>query len=433
MMDGYQVIAVVIVLTTLLNYLNRRILKLHPTIGMMLAGILVAVGVVVVGRFNHEIPRRVSLWIANLNFNDLVLKGLLGFLLFAGARHINLKRMVTRLWPIGVFALGGVVVSAFVIGFVFAWLSSMLNLGLSFLDCLLFGAIISPTDPIAVLSILKKVGAPKNLEMDIEGESLFNDGIGVVMFIVVGRVMINPENIHMRTVIGLFGLEALGGIALGWVLGYVASRLIKSSQDIKTQLLVTLCIATGGYQLADVLHMSGPLAMVVAGIIVGNHEDWIEPTCREHMDSFWDIVDEVGNAILFMLVGLELLLVAREVLPEWHTCIMAGLLAIPVVLIARYLSVFAPWLVLRRKFKFSHGVLVIMTWGGLRGGLPLAMALCIPTPDVQVATFHVARSQTLDRAMLLLMTYLVVAFSIFAQGLTITPLVRHFTGGETEE
>jgi monovalent cation:H+ antiporter, CPA1 family len=426
-MDGYQIIAIVIVLTTLLNTLNRRVLHLPPTIGMMLAGLLVSVGVVVVGRWIPDLPDHARAWVTSLDFNDLVLKGILGFLLFAGARKINLGRLMSRLWPISIFALGGVIFSAFIIAGALAWLSQWLGLGLSFLECLLFGAIISPTDPIAVLAILRQVGAPKNLEMDIEGESLFNDGIGVVMFIVVTQVMVSPGDVSVGTVLGLFGLEAAGGVALGFAFGFIASRMIRSNQDPRTQLLLTLCIATGGYQLADMLHASGPLAMVVSGIIVGNHEDWVEPICRAHLDSFWDLIDEVGNAVLFMLVGLELLLVGHEALPEWRTCVLAGGLAVPLVLGARWLALVGPMAAMKCKHAFDPGALTIMTWGGLRGGLPLAMALCIATPAVQMASEHIPRSQTVDRAMLLMMTYTVVVFSILVQGLTIKPLLRRYS------
>ena len=425
-MDIYEVVATVIVLTTLLNYFNRRVLRLHPTIGMMLAGLIVAVGLAIAGRIEPVIIVRVRLWLTHLDFDDLVLKGLLAFLLFAGARKILVQRLIKRIWPIGLFAFGGVLLSAFIIGFVLSWISDLFGFGLNFLDCLLFGAVISPTDPIAVLSILARVGAPKNLEMDIEGESLFNDGIGVVLFLVVARVMTTPAGVGVGQVLGLFALEAVGGIALGGLMGIVASRMIRTNQDTRTQLLLTLCIVTGGYQLADFLHTSGPLAMVVAGIVVGNHEDWMKADNRVHLDSFWDLIDEVGNAVLFMLVGLELLLIGQEVLPEWKICLLAGAIAIPVVLLARYVSLLLPFFALKAKYRFVPGTLNIMTWGGLRGGLPLAMALCIPTAQAQMQTYHITHGQTLDRAMLLMMTYAAVVFSILAQGLTIQSVVAYY-------
>ncbi len=426
-MDVYQVIGAVIVLTTLLNYANRRVLHLHPTIGMLLAGAIVA-GVVAWGdAVGASFAASIRAGVKNLQFNDLLLQGMLGFLLFAGARQINLKRLLNRLWPISVFALGGVVFSAFLIAAALSVLSDALGLGLTFLDCLLFGAIISPTDPIAVLSILRQVGAPKDLEMDVEGESLFNDGIGVVMFLVVVKVMTSPGDVGVGTVMGLFALEAAGGVLMGFAFGFVASRLIRTSQDSKTQLLLTLCIATGGYQLAGLCRVSGPLAMVVAGIVVGNHKDWVEPACEAKLDAVWGLIDEVGNAILFMLVGLELALVAHLMLPEWHVCLVAGLIAIPVVLLARGVALAGPmWLLRWQGVRFSPGALRIMTWGGLRGGLPLAMALCIPTQAAQMSGYDMTRDQTVDRAMLLMMTYCVVLFSIIPQGLTIKPLVQFF-------
>ncbi|HNX27237.1 MAG TPA: sodium:proton antiporter [Phycisphaerae bacterium] len=425
-MDVYQIIAIVVVLTAVLNHVNRRVLKLHPTIGMMLAGALVAVAVAVVGQFRHPLAVNVRHWVRELNFNELVLQGILGFLLFAGSLKINLSRLLKRIWPIGIFAVGGVVFSAFIIAWILNAVSQCCNLGLSFMDCLLFGAIISPTDPIAVLSILKQVGAPQNLEMDIEGESLFNDGIGVVMFLVVVRVMTSSKGVSVGNVLGLFGLEAVGGILLGWLYGVIASRMIRNNDDVRTQILLTLSIATGGYQFADVIHASGPLAMVVAGIVVGNDKGCMRCEVRSHLDNFWDVVDEVGNAILFMLVGLEMLLVANEALPEWRICLLAAAVTVPAVLVSRYFSVLIPYLGLKWKFPFSRGTLAIMTWGGLRGGLPLAMALCIPTTELQISRYHITHAETLDRAMLLMMTYSVVIFSILVQGLTIKPLVRFF-------
>ncbi len=415
-MDIYHIIAIVIVLTTLLNSLSRHVFHLSPTVGMMLAGLLVAVGVGIYGQVDPAFRQTVTQLLASLNFDDLLLKGMLGFLLFAGARQINLRRLTARAWPIGLFALGGVVISAFIIGGLLLVASNAAGLGLTFLDCLLFGAVISPTDPIAVLAILRQVGAPQDLEMDIEGESLFNDGIGVVLFIVVTQMMSPTSHLGGPGVLGLFLLEAAGGMGLGFVFGFLASRLLRSDQDTRTQLLLTLCIATGGYLLADRLHMSGPLAMVVAGIYVGNHEKWITPTSRAHLDNFWDVIDEIGNSILFMLVGLELLLIAREALPHWHQCVLAGALAVPLVLLARWGSLLGPRAALAGRVPFAPGTLAVMTWGGLRGGLPLAMALCVPASVVGEST----------RAVLLMMTYTVVTFSILIQGSTVKSLVRHY-------
>jgi CPA1 family monovalent cation:H+ antiporter len=415
-MDIYHIVAFVIVLTTLLNILSRHVFHLSPTVGMMLAGLLVAVGVAIYGQVNPVFLQNVTRLLASLNFDDLLLKGMLGFLLFAGARQIDLRRLTSRAWPIGLFALGGVLISAFIIGGLLLAASNTIGLGLTFLDCLLFGAVISPTDPIAVLAILRQVGAPQNLEMDIEGESLFNDGIGVVLFVVVTQMMSPASHLGVPGVLGLFLLEAIGGMGLGFVFGFLACRLLRNDQDARMQVLLTLCIASGGYLLAGRMHMSGPLAMVVAGIYVGNHEKWIAPTCRAHLDNFWDVVDEIGNAILFMLVGLELLLIAREALPHWHQCLLAGALAVPLVLLARWGSLLGPRAALARRVPFAPGALMVMTWGGLRGGLPLAMALCVPASVVGEST----------RATLLMMTYTVVVFSILIQGGTVQRLVRHY-------
>lgn len=420
-MDTYQVIATVIALTLLLGLFNRRVLRLHPTIGMLLSGVLVGIGVWCLSRVNPDWAMAAGEWIDKLNFNDLVLKGLLGYLLFAGARQIDLARLKKRILSITVFALCGVLISVFAIGGMLWLLSGVFHLGLSFLECLLFGAIISPTDPIAVLAILKKIGGPETLTMDVEGESLFNDGIGVVVFTVILGIMASPEDVTVPKVVGLFALEAFGGLALGGAMGWFFSRLIHRNQDAPTQLLATLTIAAGGYQLANLLHVSGPLAMVMAGIIVGSHRSWSNADCKEHLDIFWGTVDEIGNSLLFMLVGLEFALVTYRALPELQVSVTAGLLAIPVVVIARYISLAIPFPLLKRRLPFMPGALTVMTWGGLRGGLPLAMALCIPAHHA--ADTHAAH---IDRPVLVLMTYSVVLFSIVVQGLTITPLVRHY-------
>ena len=420
-MDAYQVVATVIALTLLLGLFNRSVLKLHPTIGMLLSGILVGVGVWCLSEINPEWAMAAGQWIDNLDFNDLVLKGLLGYLLFAGSRQIDLARMKERLLSITVFALSGVLISVFAIGGMLWALSAVFHLGLSLLECLLFGAIISPTDPIAVLAILRKIGGPATLTMDVEGESLFNDGIGVVVFTVILGIMASPQDVTVPKVLGLFAMQAFGGLALGGALGWFFSRLIRRNQDAPTQILATLTIAAGGYQLANVLHVSGPLAMVMAGIIVGSHRSWSNADCKAHLDSFWGIVDEIGNSLLFMLVGLEFALVTYRALPEMQVSLTASLLAIPVVVIARYVSLAIPFPLLKRRLPFMPGSLTVMTWSGLRGGLPLAMALCIPIRDP--ADSHAAH---VDRPVLVLMTYSVVVFSIVVQGLTITPLVRYY-------
>ncbi|MCK5114184.1 MAG: sodium:proton antiporter, partial [Phycisphaerae bacterium] len=340
-MDTFTILAVLISLTAILTYCNHRWLKINQTIGVMVAGLSVAVFLVILGFFDSDIPKSSTDWMTHLNFQHLLLDGMLGFLLFAGSLQVDLKMLLKRKWQVGIYALVGVIGSAFIIAFILHPVSKMIGLQLSFMDCLLFGALISPTDPIAVLAILRKVGAPKDLETDITGESLFNDGIGVVMFIVVAKLMMGSDA-GFGTAIGLFGIEALGGIGFGLLMGLVCSRIIRSAEEPSIQILVTLAVASAGYFVAQKLHMSGPLAMVVSGIIIGNHENWLTRHSRIALDSFWDIIDKVGNAMLFMLVGLEVLVITREALPELPTCLLAGAVAVPIVLLARAISLYPP-------------------------------------------------------------------------------------------
>lgn len=421
-MDTFAILAVLISLTAVLSYFNHRWLKINPTIGVMVAGLSVAMFLTILGVFDLRIPQMASDWISHLDFRHLLLDGMLGFLLFAGSLQVDMQMLRRRKWQVGIYALVGVLGSAFLIALVLHPVSEMIGLNLAFMDCLLFGALISPTDPIAVLAILRKVGAPKDLETDITGESLFNDGIGVVMFLIVARLMVG-DNIGFAAGIWLFGIEALGGIGIGLVLGVICSRIIRSAEEPAIQILITLAVASAGYFAAQKLHTSGPLAMVVAGIIIGNHENWLTKHSRIALDSFWDIIDKLGNTMLFMLVGLEVLVVAREALPELSKCIIAGVVAIPIVLLARAISLYPPVRLLGIISPPHKHTVRILTWGGLRGGLPLAMALCIPTAADQISKMNRSQGQVTDRAMLMMMTYCVVIFSIVVQGLTIKKVI----------
>lgn len=431
-LTAYQGIGIIITITAFVSFINKRFFHLHPTIGVMLAGLVVALVLMIAGLFDPRFPATATQWMRGLQFNELVLNCMLGFLLFAGSLHVDMNMLKRRGWPIGVFALVGVIGTAFIIALVLHGLSAVFGLGLNFLHCLMFGALISPTDPIAVLAILRKVGAPKDLEIDITGESLFNDGIGVVMFLVVVKLM-TGQNVSVPTVLGLFVFEAAGGIGLGLLYGYLGSRLIRAAGEARVGVLITLAIATGGFLLANALHASGALAMVVSGVMVGNHENWMNRHARVELDDFWEVVDEVGNAILFVLVGLEVLVVSGELRPEWWKCVLGGTLAIPIVLLARAGSLVIPLSVLRLRWRFHAHTLSILTWGGLRGGLPFAMALCIPSIADQVNRYHLTSDRVLDRALVLTMTYSVVAFSIIVQGLTIKPLIRHAMEKEKQQ
>jgi Na+:H+ antiporter len=402
----YQLLGLLITLTALFSYLNYRYIKLPTTIGVMLIALLFSLGVIAVGHFQPEVAAEAKRVLRTLEFDDTLLQGMLSFLLFAGALHINLNELVEQKLVVGVLSVGGVLISTALFGtaihFILGWLG--IHLGLAW--CLLFGALISPTDPVAVLGIMKSAQVPKRLEIQIAGESLFNDGIGVVVFLVLHEIAVGGENPSGSHVATLFLKEALGGAALGLFLGWVTYRLLKSVDNYQVEMLLTLALVMGGYALASAVEASGPIAIVVAGLFIGNHgrRFAMSPNTREHLDTFWELIDEALNALLFVLIGLEVLILAftRELL-------LAGLAGIPAILVARWISVGLPMAVLRRFKQCTPGALKILTWGGLRGGISVALALSLPLGP--------------ERNVIVAMTYIIVIFSILVQGLTIRAVV----------
>ena len=408
-MSVFQVIAVLLTLTALFSYLNYRFIRLPTTIGVMLIALIASLALIALQHFGFSIGPMAARVLQSVDFGQTLLQGMLSFLLFAGALHINLNDLAKQKWVITILAVVGVLISTFVFGtaiyFVLAWL----NLKLSYAWCLLFGALISPTDPIAVLGILKSAKVPKSLEIQIAGESLFNDGIGVVVFLVLYEIAVRgdqPSFTHISTV---FLEEAVGGAVVGLLLGWITYRLLKAVDQYQVEVLLTLALVAGGYALASAMHTSGPIAIVCAGVLIGNHgrRFAMSDTTREHLDTFWELVDEILNALLFVLIGLEVL-----VLTFTYDLLFAGLLAIPAILFARWVSVGAPVLVMSRWQKFPPGTVTIMTWGGLRGGISVALALSLPVGS--------------ERELVLAMTYVLVVFSILVQGLTIKQVVMRF-------
>ncbi len=332
---------------------------------------------------------------------------MLSFLLFAGALHINLNDLAERKWSIGSLASVGVLLSTFLVGSAAWWLLGALGIGMPYLYCLLFGALISPTDPIAVLGLLKTAGAPKSLETKIAGESLFNDGVGIVVFLALLEVASGHHAVNAGEVTLLFVQEVVGGALFGLGLGYVAYRMLKSVDNYQVEVLITLALVFGGYALANSLHLSGPIAIVLAGLLIGNHGRafGMSETTRHHLDVFWELIDEILNAVLFVLIGLEVM-----VLTFTRAHLVAGLLLIPIVLGARFVGVGIPITVLRLFRSFTPGAVRILTWGGLRGGISVALALSLPAGP--------------ERETILTVTYILVVFSIVVQGLTLQRLMR---------
>ena len=409
-MSVYALLALLITVTALLAWLNERFLRLPPAIGVMSSALFLSVVLVVAGSLGWGAERWAERLFQQVDFNAVLMQGMLSFLLFAGALHVDLNNLFRRKWSILTLATVGVLISTFLVGTAMHFLLRLLGLPLPYLWSLLFGALIAPTDPIAVMSTLKRVGAPKDLESMIIGESLFNDGVGVVVFTMVLGFAAGGRHLSAAGVAALFLEEAVGGALVGLILGYLVYRMLKSVDNYAVEVLLTLALVAGGYALAGVLHTSGPIAMVVAGLFIGNHGRLfgMSDKTREHLDTFWELVDEILNAMLFVMIGFELLVL--ELRPAF---LLAGALAVPLVLGARLASVGLPLAALRRVRSFPPRTVRLMTWGGVRGGISIALALSLPPSPQQ--------------DLILVTTYVVVVFSILVQGLTLGRAVKALT------
>lgn len=409
----YNTLAILLTIAALFSYINHRVFKLPTTIGLMLIALLSSLALIVMSQFEFKlgfsIRSSVKDIVGSIDFGKTLLHGILSYLLFAGALHVNIQELAKFKWVIAIMATVGVIVSTIIVGLLTWWFTSLLGLNISLLYCFIFGALISPTDPIAVIGILKNIHAPKRLEIKIAGESLFNDGVGVVVFLVLVSAIpvAGAEPVTALSIAKLFLIEAVGGVAFGFVIGGIAYYMLRSIDNYSVEILITLALVSGGYALASVLHISGPIAIVVAGLIIGNHgrSNAMSETTRNHLDMFWKLIDEVLNAVLFVLIGFEVLLLTLT-----GNYLIAGAIAIPVVLFARFISVSIPVLLFIRLRKFSPKTIRILTWGGLRGGISVALALSLAKGEM--------------RDLILTMTYTVVVFSILIQGLTIGRLVR---------
>jgi CPA1 family monovalent cation:H+ antiporter len=371
-------------------------------------------GLIAVGSVFPAVAVRATELVAAIDFNETLMQGMLGFLLFAGALHVNLNDLAQQKWLIAGLASAGVLISTAVVAALSWCVFRLVGLEVRFLYCLLFGALISPTDPIAVMALLKQAGTPKELELKIAGESLFNDGVGVVVFLGLWEIATGAHGFDLVHLSELFVQEALGGAALGWALGYVTYRMLRNIDNYTVEILLSLALAAGGYALAIAWHLSGPIAMVVAGLFLGNHGRTLAMSAQssQRLDQFWELIDEILNALLFVLIGLEVL-----ILRFTGQFLLAGLLAIPAVLAARWIAVGLPLGFLARWQQIHPQAHRILTWGGLRGGISLALALSIPAVARDGAPIS-------ERDVLLATTYVVVVFSILVQGLTMGSYVR---------
>lgn len=407
-MDLYNTFAIIIVLAAIFGYINFKFLKLPNTIGIMIISLIGSLIMVLVGNiFPHLFKSSLAL-IRTIDFYTVLMKIMLSYLLFAGSIHINISDMRKEMKTIVVFSTFGVVFSTLIVATLIYFLSDAFGLKVDYIYCLLFGALISPTDPIAVIGILKNAKIPKSLETKISGESLFNDGVAVVLFISIFEIIqVGLDNMSIADIGVLFLKEAGGGLIFGLLLGYIGYFALKTIDNYKVEVMITLAIVMGGYVMASALHISGPLAMVVAGLIVGNkgREKGMSDITRDYVDKFWELIDEVMNAILFLLIGMEMLII--KFTPEY---LWLGIISIFIVLLARFLSVWLPITMLKYRTTFENNAITILTWGGLRGGISVALALSLP--------------KNLFGEMFVSITYIVVLFSIVVQGLTIGKLAK---------
>lgn len=407
-MELYYSFSVLIVLASFFAYLNLRILKLPSTIGVMIIAMITSVLLVIAGNMFPQTLSRFSTLLRDVDFTEVLMGGMLNFLLFAGAIHINLQDLREQKMPIIIFSSVSVVISTFFVGFLMYYTLPLLGLQLSLIHCLLFGALISPTDPIAVLGILKDANVPKALETKVAGESLFNDGVAVVVFAVLLQLAQGSDmDLSVGNVSWLLIKEAAGGFLLGALLGIGASQAIRKIDDYKVTVLITLSVVMGGYLIAHAMHISGPLTMVAAGIVIGNYgkKTAMSPVTKDYINKFWELIDDILNAILFLFIGFELLLIP-DILEYWSL----GLVCVVIVLLARFVSIWFPTLVVPFREKFSSGTIKMLVWGGLRGGVSIALALSIDSGP--------------HKEMLIAATYFVVVFSIIVQGLTIGKLAN---------
>lgn len=470
-MSLFEISSIVIALSALFGYINVRLLKLPNTIGLMIVAILFTAVLLISSLFSPTLIHSARSLIQSINFEEVLMDVMLGFLLFAGAMHTNFDQLKVQRWPVLVFATLGVLLSTFLVGTLMFFALGYLGLPMAYIHCLLFGALISPTDPIAVLGILKQAGVPKKLETKIVGESLFNDGVGVVVFLTIFSIATGGSDPHhsehpagnsvehaskvmvaddlltqvsfesevagsidagqqsgdelttaergwsdVYSVAELFFVEVGGGIVLGLILGYGTYVLLRSIDDYEIEVMITLACVMGGCSLAQYFHLSAPLAMVVAGLIVGN--DTVRGTAMSkqtetYVDKFWELIDILLNAVLFVLIGLEILILEID-----QAYLIAGGVAIAVVLVSRYLSLMLPVAFFAKRLQFVPHTTTIMAWGGLRGGISIALALILPEEC---------------RSVFLTITYIVVIFSIIVQGLTVGKLAKRLIGAEHME
>lgn len=409
-MEAYYIFSGLIILTSIFAFINARFIKLPSTIGIMMIAMVVSIALVIFGNSFPHTLEGLKTFVSKIDFYTLLMGGMLNFLLFASGLHIKFDDLKEHLVPVIVLATLSVVISTFVVGAGLYYITQLFpSLHVTFVQCLVFGALISPTDPIAVMSILKKAGVSKALETKIAGESLLNDGVAVVLFITLLQMARNEASIELDvpSISWLLIKEIFGGLITGAILGFSASNAIKKISDYNVYVLITLAVVLGGSALVSRFHFSGPLAMVAAGLVIGNYgrKKYMDAVERDYLDKFWSLLDELLNAILFLLIGLELLIIPINNFQNYWSI---GIASIALVLIARFIAIYAPAKAFPRKINFNKPTITMLVWGGLRGGVSVALALSI--------------DNHLNKNLFLTITYIIVIFSIFVQGLTVGKL-----------
>jgi CPA1 family monovalent cation:H+ antiporter len=402
-MELYYSFSVLIVLASFFAYLNLRYLKLPSTIGVMIIAMVSSILLVITGSIFPKTFIHFSTLLQSVDFTEVLMGAMLNFLLFAGAIHINLTDLKEQRGPVITFATVGIVISTFTVAVLLYYIAPVLNIQIPFIYCLLFGSLISPTDPIAVMAVLKEAKVRKSLETKVAGESLFNDGVAVVIFAVILQLTQGTDvDLSVKNISWLLIKEAGGGLILGILLGIGSSRAMRKIDDYKVSVLITLSVVMGGYLIAHTLHFSGPLTMVAAGLVIGNYDKKtaMSPVVKDYLNKFWELIDEILNAILFLFIGFELLII-KDITSFW----LIGAVCILIVLFARFVSIYIPVLLVPFKNKFSKGTVKILVWGGIRGGVSIALALSMDEGPY--------------KPVIIAITYFVVVFSIIVQGLSI--------------
>lgn len=411
-LSPFDAAAILIVLAAALGYLNHRFLGLPSSVGLTIMGAVSSLLVVAIDLVlpHSQVSPSVVAFLGAIDFHETLMNGMLSFLLFAGALHVDWGEMRRGRWPILALSTVGVLISTIIVGFGFFALTALLGVSVPLLWCMVFGALISPTDPVAVMGVLKRAAVPPTLQATVAGESLFNDGVGVVVFTIIVSAAVGTEAFTIAHAAEAFLFEAGGGILLGLAVGYAGFRAMRSIDDYAVEVMISLAVVMGGYSLAQALHVSGPVAMAVAGLLIGNAGVALamSDTTRDYLLKFWALIDELLNALLFLVIGLEVIAIAPD-----PRMVAVGVAAIPLVLAARIVSVGAPLGALRPLLSMGSLAMPTLVWGGLRGGISVALALSLPDGPARTA--------------ILAVTYIVVLFSVIVQGATVGALIRRLS------